>query len=74
MSNSKNDRQKYTGTESLPIMSLVFMGTGAITGYLGSEMFLTSWPHYIHWISGGVVAMLAFLTFMMIYERFGSIF
>ena len=74
MSNPKNDHQKNIGVESLPIMSLVFMGIGAVEGYLGSELFLTSWPHYLHWITGGVLAMLAFLASMMIYERFGNIF
>jgi hypothetical protein len=74
MSNPKNNRHKYAGVESLPKMSLVFMAIGAIMGYLGSEIFITSWSHHLHWISGAVVAILAFLTFMIIYERFGDIF
>jgi len=74
MSNSENKSQKNNGVESLPIMSIVFMGIGAIVGYLGSEIFLGSWPHHLHWITGAASAMLAFLTFMILYERYGNIF
>lgn len=72
MSNSRDHQRKNKNTVSLPIMSLIFMGIGAIAGYFGSEIILVSWSHPLHWITGAVSANISFLAYMFLYERYGT--
>jgi len=51
MANPSNNRKKNVGTKILPKVSLVFMGFGAVTGYLGSEFVLFSRSHPLHWLA-----------------------
>lgn len=66
-------KKKTIVARSIPLAALILLVTGALVGYLASELMLTTRSHPIHWIAAGIAALLGFMVGIMFVERFGDI-
>ncbi len=72
MSRTSKHRPKAKA-DGLPLVTLVFMVSGFLLGYLLGEILLALRPHPWHWLLGAAAMGIGYVLGQGVYRRYGDV-
>ncbi len=70
---TRKKRRKKPATEGIPLITLIFMMSGFLLGYLLGEILLSFQPHPMHWLGGAAGMALGYAVGQIVYRRHGDV-
>ncbi len=70
---SRKNKVSPQPEDGIPLITLVFMMSGFLLGYLLGEILLALRPHPVHWLAGVVVMAAGYTVGRFVYRRHGDV-